>query len=184
MVYLVSFRKARSKEFYGNYRRRGLGNPKSSGFNGHLAVLGWGSCRRCSVTVGWEVSGEPRLSWQGTPRCVIWAGQCVHSHRRGLAVVGFHLTPSPEDSRSELAIAGKPLEVLCEPSGVSCLAPQGLCLGQVLVLKLKREREREFRERGVEMFVALDKAGKSLPVRSVVCALALSAAGLAAGLHS
>lgn len=56
-----------------------------------------------------------------------------------MAVAGFHLTPCPEDSRSELATVGKLLELLCQPSGVSCLAPQGPCLGQVLVLKLKRE---------------------------------------------
>lgn len=138
------------------------------------------------MTVGWEVSEEPRLSWQGRPRCVSWAGlslpdgQCVRSHRRGLAVAGFHLTLCPEDSRSELATTGKLLELLCEPSGVSSLTAQGLCLDHILVLKLKRA----FRERGVGMFVASDKAGKNLPVGSVVCALALSAAGLAAGLHS
>lgn len=54
-------------------------------------------------------------------------GQCVRSHSRGLAVAGFHLTLCPEDSRSELATAGKLLELLCEPSSQVC----GLCFGSV-----------------------------------------------------
>lgn len=116
------------------------------------------------------------------------AGPGFHSQMGNVCVLigeawlllGSTLTLCPDDSRSELATAGKLLELLCEPSGVSCLIPQDLCLDHILVLKLKRA----FRERGVKMFVALDKAGKNLPVGSVVCALALSAAGLAAGLHS
>lgn len=86
------------------------------------------------VTIGWEMSEEPRLSWQGRCRShldqaftLVW-GISVQSHRRGLAVAGYHLTPCPEESRSGLATPLKLLELLCKPSALSSLAPQVPCL--------------------------------------------------------
>ena len=123
--------------------------------------------QRPSVTMGWEVSGEPTLLWQGRPRCqrgrAFTPGWAVLWRLPGEAwlLLGTTLLRALKIAEVEVYHGWEASRATLENPVVSC--PWYLRF---------RLSSFEFRERGVEMFVALDKAGKSLKLRSVVGALA------------